>query len=153
MHETGVELVDDTPAAAQSPSLRQFLTEVMETPEGNNMGLYDFIDTLKVVLLKIMLEMGYNYIAYQDFTKVTPVNQGLVSPQVKGLVKRFGILYGSGIDPEVTTLFVSQAALEATKLTVKELLSISKSSAILSFTAGEERLWSDPCISYDSARS
>jgi hypothetical protein len=123
-----VQLVD---AATQLDSLRQFLEHVMQTSSaGNQFGLYDFIDTLKVVLLQIMLEMGYDYVAYQDFSKVLPVNEILLSPQFQELVDRFGIIYGAGYEPEVICFFVSKNAKDATKRTVEELLSIDNSSPL-----------------------
>lgn len=124
-----VQLVN-AETATQLNSLRQFLQHVMQTSQGNQFGLYDFIDTLKVVLLQIMLEMGYEYVAYQDFSKVTPVNNILLSPQIQKLVDRFGIIYGAGYDPEVICFFVSKNATDATKMTVEELLSIDNSSPL-----------------------
>ena len=117
-------------------NLHDFLKNVMQTSDGNKFGLYDFIDTLKVVMLYVMLEKGYEYVAYQDFVKMYAVNDYILSSQVQNLVTRFGIIYGSGIDPEVTHMFVSKDAKDAAKRTVHELLSIDASSSIAWQNAG-----------------
>ena len=140
VHDNMVQLLD-AESATKFPSLRQFLESVMQTSssKGNSFGLYDFIDTLKVVLLHIILEMRYDYVAYQDFSKVTPVNKYIVSSQIQKLVDRFGIIYGSGFDPEVISFFVCKNARDATKNTVKELLSMDSTSPIPWGTSGRRK--------------
>lgn len=130
-----VELVG-AESATPSQTLKGFLNDVMHTKQGNNFGLYDFIDTLKVVLLHILLEKNYDYVAYQDFSKVESVNNILLSPDFQRLARRFGIIYGSGFEPEVIAFFVHKDARDATKSTVKEILSMSRSSPIPWFTSG-----------------
>lgn len=118
------DLVD----AGGDESLKDYLKRAMTTDDGNsNLGLYDFIDTLKVVLLHFMLKLKYDFVAYQDFSKVEPVNKIITCQKVQRLVNHFGILYGAGFEPEVNVFLVSHHAKEATKKTVEQILSLEGS--------------------------
>ena len=57
MKDGNVELLDQFNTDARK-TLQSFLSDIMTTEDGDNtnLGLYDFIDTLKIVLLNVMLQ-------------------------------------------------------------------------------------------------
>ena len=105
---------------------------------GSNLGLYDFIDTLKIVLLNVMLQKGYEYVAYQDFSKVNAVNSTILSPYFQTLLSRFGMIFSAGFFPEVSVLFVAKGAKDATEATVKAILNIEKNAPVPWSSTGTE---------------
>ena len=88
----------------------------------SRVGLYDVIDSLKLAILKTILEQNYSYVVYQDFAKIACVNPIITKDIVRSYMDRFGIVQSAGFDPEIYLMCVSRKARAATADALKELL-------------------------------
>jgi len=102
-------------------SFQEYLAQVTQ----GNAGLYDFIDCLKVIILKLILDKGYEYVGYQDFIKLQPMNNTILSTSFQKLIRHFGIIYGAGFLPEINCLFVHKNTHLAVTKTLELLLKVN----------------------------